>query len=215
MPHSHYCRPFFAATLLGLSVVCCSSGCGHADSPASPASAAAAEAHEPAGDRDFVNDLCERMLMRISLMHEVALAKRRGGHPIDDAVREGDRVVAARKKAVEVGLDPGFAEEFYRSQITVSKMLQRADFLRWDVAPPPEKPTPRDLSKVRKEIDKLDAEIVRDLARLRPVLSDPRVQDGIVRTATRVIKGEGVTDSMRAELIRPLVEDFAPPAPTM
>lgn len=101
---------------------------------------------------------------RLATADLVAAAKWGTGSPIDDPAREQVVLDAVRQQAVEAGADPQATVAIFRDQIEANKQVQRGLHRLWDADPakaPAERP---DLTEVRKEINRINTELVRAIA---------------------------------------------------
>ncbi len=103
----------------------------------------------------------------------VAAAKWGTGGPIDDPAREREVLDAVADQARRLGADPAATVRIFRDQIEASKVVQRGLHRRWH-ADPAQAPTTRpDLDEVRKEINRINGELVRAIARSPHARSAP------------------------------------------
>ncbi|MFG2136402.1 gamma subclass chorismate mutase AroQ [Streptomyces sp. NPDC048650] len=103
----------------------------------------------------------------------VAAAKWGTGSPIDDPVREQAVLESVTEQARRAGADPGATVRIFRDQIEASKIVQRGLHHRWD-ADPAQAPAGRpDLGEVREEINRINGELVRAIARSPHARSAP------------------------------------------
>ncbi|QDY81022.1 chorismate mutase [Streptomyces qinzhouensis] len=132
---------------------------------------APASAHEGSGSRTGVPSSYSQLLPLTTLSAErlatadlVAAAKWGTGSPIDDPAREQVVLDTVRKQAVETGADPEATVAIFRDQIEANKLVQRGLHALWTADPskaPAERP---DLTEVRKEINRINIELVRAIA---------------------------------------------------
>ncbi|MEU9604976.1 gamma subclass chorismate mutase AroQ [Streptomyces sp. NPDC048057] len=101
---------------------------------------------------------------RLATADLVAAAKWGTGSPIDDPAREQVVLDAVRQQAIEAGADPQATVAIFRDQIEANKQVQRGLHRLWD-ADPSKAPAQRpDLTVVRKEINRINTELVRAIA---------------------------------------------------
>ncbi|MCP9210596.1 chorismate mutase [Streptomyces cucumeris] len=108
--------------------------------------------------------LVERSAERLLTADEVAAAKWGTDSPVDDPARERQVLEDVARQATELGGDPAATVRIFRDQIEANKVVQRALLRRWDADPsraPAERP---DLSRVRREINRINGELVRAIA---------------------------------------------------
>lgn len=143
-----------AAVLLG--------GAGSGVAVAVPERPVAAAA--PAGPYAQLRPLAALSAQRLATADLVAAAKYGTGAPIDDPIRERQVLDDVARQARELGADPEATVRVFRDQIEANKVVQRGLFRRWDADPaqaPVERP---DLAEVRKEINRVNGELVRVIA---------------------------------------------------
>ncbi|UED85552.1 gamma subclass chorismate mutase AroQ [Streptomyces profundus] len=116
--------------------------------------------------------LTELSAQRLATADRVAAAKWIGGDPIDDPAREREVIRLARAEARRAGTDPDVVARVFRDQIDANKLVQRALHGRWQADPGTAPPAAGDggnageLSAVRAEIDRLNADLLTELAEL-------------------------------------------------
>lgn len=141
-----------------------------------------------------VADLAARRLATADL---VAAAKYGTGAPIDDPVRERQVLDAVARQARDIGADPQETVRVFRDQIEANKLVQRALFHQWDTHPA-EAPTERpDLTRVREEINRVNAALVHALADSAPSRHAPSCDGRLVAAAAHV-RHERALDSLHA-----------------
>ncbi|MGD3106969.1 gamma subclass chorismate mutase AroQ [Streptomyces sp. YGL11-2] len=130
--------------------------------PAATAGAPAARTAPAPYDR--LRSLAALSEERLATADAVAAAKWGTGSPIDDPVREREVLDAVSQQARRLGADPEATVRIFRDQIEANKVVQRGLHRRW-AADPSQAPTGRpDLARVRKEINRLNGELVRAIA---------------------------------------------------
>ncbi|MEU5001961.1 chorismate mutase [Streptomyces sp. NPDC021622] len=113
---------------------------------------------------DLLHPLADLSAQRLATADLVAAAKYGTDSPIDDPAREKQVLDDVARQAREVGADPEVTVRIFRDQIEANKVVQRALHHRWD-ADPSQAPTERpDLAEVRKEINRVNGELVRAIA---------------------------------------------------
>ncbi|MGA5564401.1 chorismate mutase [Streptomyces platensis] len=125
------------------------------------APAPAATAHSPYGQ---LRSLAVLSAERLATADLVAAAKWGSGGPVDDPAREQEVLRAVAEQARQLGADPAVTVRFFRDQIEANKIVQRGLHRVWE-ADPGRAPTERpDLGQVRKEINRINHELVQALA---------------------------------------------------
>ncbi|MEX2971672.1 chorismate mutase [Streptomyces sp. C184] len=130
--------------------------------PKAPATApAAATAHSPYAQ---LRPLATFSAERLATADLVAAAKWGTSSPIDDPAREQEVLKSVAEQARQLGADPAATTRIFRDQIEANKVVQRGLYRQWD-ANPAQAPTERpDLQEVRKEINRVNGELVRAIA---------------------------------------------------
>ncbi|GAB7034973.1 chorismate mutase [Streptomyces sp. NPDC021749] len=179
-------RPMRRALIAGAAATLLLTGAGGAvAAPAapSPAAPAAARAHSP---YDMLRPLAELSAERLATGDLVAAAKWGTGSPIDDPAREQQVLDAVAEQARQLGADPAVTVRIFRDQIEANKIVQRGLHRRWDADPsqaPAERP---DLGEVRKEINRINTELVRAIAASAPARSVPSCRPLLTVAGARV-----------------------------
>ncbi|MFD0554586.1 chorismate mutase [Streptomyces rectiviolaceus] len=120
----------------------------------------------PEGPYARLRPLVDLAAQRLATADLVAAAKYGTGSPIDDPAREKQVLDDVARQARDLGADPEATVRIFRDQIEANKVVQRELHRRWDVDPsqapgPGERP---DLAEVRKEINRVNGELVRGIA---------------------------------------------------
>ncbi|MGW1373648.1 chorismate mutase [Streptomyces sp. NPDC002446] len=150
--------------------------------PSAPAVPQAA-AHSPYGR---LRPLAALSAERLATGDLVAAAKWGTGGPIDDPAREQQVLDAVAAQARELGADPDATVRIFRDQIEASKVVQRGLHRRWEADPsqaPEERP---DLGEVRKEINRINGELVRAVAASPDARSAPYCRPLLAANAVRL-----------------------------
>ncbi|MGW5860824.1 chorismate mutase [Streptomyces sp. NPDC055239] len=133
---------------------------------AAGAVAAAPASVASAGPYARLHPLVDLAAQRLATADLVAAAKYGTESPIDDPAREQQVLDDVARQARELGADPEATVRIFRDQIEANKVVQRELHRRWD-ADPAQAPTPEerpDLAEVRKEINRVNGELVRGIA---------------------------------------------------
>ncbi|ATL32694.1 chorismate mutase [Streptomyces formicae] len=163
--------------------------------PSGPAPAPVAMAsHGPYARLHALADLSAQRLATADL---VAAAKYGTDSPIDDPAREKQVLDAVAAQAREIGADPEATVRIFRDQIEANKVVQRGLFRRWD-ADPSQAPTERpDLAEVRKEINRINGELVRGIAASPDARTAPYC-GGVLTAAAVHVRHENRLDALHA-----------------
>ncbi|MFI5619743.1 chorismate mutase [Streptomyces sp. NPDC051567] len=101
---------------------------------------------------------------RLATADLVAAAKWGTSSPIDDPAREQIVLDTVRQQALEAGADPQATVRIFRDQIEANKLVQHGLYSLW-TADPSKAPVQRpDLAEVRKEINRINTALVREIA---------------------------------------------------
>ncbi|MFF8788261.1 chorismate mutase [Streptomyces sp. NPDC015125] len=160
-----------SALTAGAAVAVLLTGTGGAvAAPTAPPAPATATAHSPYGR---LGPLAGLSAERLATGDLVAAAKWGTGSPIDDPAREQEVLDSVAEQARQLGADPAATVRIFRDQIEASKIVQRGLHRRWD-ADPAQAPTTRpDLEEVRRQINRINGELVRAIARSPHARSAP------------------------------------------
>ncbi|MFE1174940.1 chorismate mutase [Streptomyces sp. NPDC058773] len=151
--------------------------------PAASATPAAPTAHSPYGQ---LRPLAALSAERLATADLVAAAKWGTGSPVEDPAREREVLRAVAEQARELGADPAVTVRVFRDQIEAGKTVQRALHRAWD-ADPGRAPTERPgLAEVRREINRVNGELVRALAASPSARSAPYCTPLLTAAAVRV-----------------------------
>jgi chorismate mutase len=121
------------------------------------------------GDDTPLTNLIALSSQRLALAEPVARWKWAHHEPITDQPREAALLAGIDSRAKAAGIDPIFAQAFFRDQIEASKVVQNALFDNWRKARPPEG-TPPDLARdTRPKLDRVTNALLTALARVEPL----------------------------------------------
>lgn len=137
------------------------------------------------GDDAPLTNLIALTSQRLALAEPVARWKWARHEPITDEPRETALLASVDKKARATGLDPAFAQQFFRDQIDASKLVQNALFENWRASRPPEGAPPDLATDTRPKLDRLTQSLIAALARVEPLRTADdcplRLADSIAR----------------------------------
>ncbi|WP_432001921.1 chorismate mutase [Streptomyces sioyaensis] len=154
-----------------------------ATAPPAQATAPAAAAHSPYSQ---LRSLATFSAERLATADLVAAAKWGTGSPIDDPAREQEVLKSVAEQARQLGADPEATTRIFKDQIEANKVVQRGLYRQWD-ADPAQAPTERpDLQEVRKEINRVNGELVRAIAASPHARSAPSCTPLLTNAAARV-----------------------------
>ncbi len=185
-------------------------GFGGCTPPAGPPPPRANEHGRPAGAspgaaQRLVDDLLGLMRQRLLVQHEVARFKWHARRPVTDARREQQLLDQAEARARNLGVDPGFAREFFRAQIRAGKLIQQADLDAWRRGGPPPGTGGPDLKALRLRIDALNGKLLQALRAAGPGLTQDESRRAIRARAAVILRGPGITAVVRQAACAPLM----------
>ncbi|MDB5787955.1 chorismate mutase [Caballeronia mineralivorans] len=121
------------------------------------------------GDDTPLTNLIALSSQRLALAEPVARWKWAHHEPITDQPREAALLAGIDRRAKAAGIDPAFAQLFFRDQIEASKDVQNALFDNWRKARGPEG-TPPDLARdTRPKLDGVTNALLAALAGVEPL----------------------------------------------
>jgi chorismate mutase len=132
--------------------------------------AATAQAH--ASTPNPLVELTDVAAQRVLISDQVAAAKF-PDQPIDAPAREQEELDAARKSAIELGLDPDATVAFFRDQIAASKVVQHGLFAYWRANPAAAPTSKPDLGQIRVKLDRMTTELLTDLQQTKQLRQSP------------------------------------------
>lgn len=142
--------------------------------------------HSPHSPYGQLRPLAALSAERLAIGDLVAAAKWGTDSPIDDPVREQQVLEAVAQQARELGADPEATVRIFRDQIEANKIVQRGLHRLWR-ADPAKAPTERpDLNEVRKEINRINGELVRGIAASPDARSAPSCRPLLTVAAVQV-----------------------------
>ncbi|WP_327321575.1 chorismate mutase [Streptomyces sp. NBC_01210] len=166
--------------------------------PAAPrASASVPAAAVRSGSYAGLHTIADLSAQRLTTADLVAAAKYGTGSPIDDPAREKQVLDSVAQQARDLGADPEATVRIFRDQIEANKLVQRALFHRWD-ADSSQAPTERpDLEEVRKEINRVNAALVRSIADSASARPAPYC-DGLLIASAAHVRHERQLDALHS-----------------
>jgi len=142
---------------------------------------------------------------RLDVMHDVARWKWTRKAPIEDSEREMALLRDVADKGVALGLNPEMTRSFFRAQIEAAKVIQRADFGRWEAnGRGPEGESPDLAGVLRPRIDGLNRDLLAALASAVPRKLEGDADNRLRDRADQVVIGEGIDAGVRDMAIEPL-----------
>jgi len=121
------------------------------------------------GDDTPLTNLIALSSQRLAWAEPVARWKWARHESITDEPREAALLARMDVRAKAAGIDPAFAQAFFRDQIEASKDVQNALFDNWRKSRPPEG-TPPDLARdTRPQLDRVTDSLLRALAGVEPL----------------------------------------------
>jgi chorismate mutase-like protein len=157
----------------------------------------------PRGDRADLDRLLRLMQQRLTLMHEVARWKWNAGQPVTDAQREGELLHSVVERGRAKGLSPERVRSFFAAQMEAARLVQQADFDRWQANKQEPFADTRSLAVLRQRIDHLNRELLNALAELHPWLWGLAAQQALPQRAEEILTGNDLAGA-RETAIAPL-----------
>ncbi|WP_101951139.1 chorismate mutase [Mycobacterium sp. 3519A] len=108
--------------------------------------------------------LVDDAALRLQTADPVAASKYRTGGAVDDPVREGQVIDAVTAAAADRHIDTEFVRRVFRDQIDATDSLEHSRFAQWKIDPASAPKTAPDLTSSRDVINRLNTEIVQDIA---------------------------------------------------
>jgi chorismate mutase-like protein len=167
-------------------------GCRPADKPV-----------PPRRDLEDLDRLLRLMQQRLTLMHEVARWKWNAGQPVTDAQRERELLHSVVERGRGKGLGPEVVRPFFAAQLEAARLVQQADFDRWQANRQGPFADTKSLAVRRQRIDQLNRELIDALAEVRPWLWGQTGQQGVPQRAEEILTGDDPA-GVRETAIAPL-----------
>lgn len=150
-----------------------------------------------------LDPLVHLVLERLNTADAVAAAKwttaTRTGQPpvIDDPAREADVYDSMATAGARLDLPEPWVRQVFQGQIEANKLVQRGLHTEWRLLPAAAPTTSPDLAAVRPVIDRVNGEILRELAAARAALSGPACAQRLAAAAAPVVTS-GDVDALHA-----------------
>lgn len=133
--------------------------------------AVAAPAH--ADDANPLIGLVDAATERLQTAEPVAATKWINGGSIEDPQRAQQVIGAVASDATARGIDPGFVRQAFTDQIHATEAIEYTRFAQWKLDPGSAPRVAPDLAASRATIDRLNTEMVEQVAAHWPVLHAP------------------------------------------
>ena len=154
-----------------------------------------------------VEKLLRLITQRLLIAHDVARWKWNKKQAIEDIKREQELLSKLNQQAIKYGLDADTITNFFQAQITASKLIQTADFQKWQQQGIKSFDDVPDLNRsIRPSLDQLNTEFLSVLAKLKPVLGCPGIKEIIKSRAEIIIRGNGINQTVQKLTISPLLD---------
>ncbi|HET7665193.1 MAG TPA: chorismate mutase [Mycobacterium sp.] len=118
-------------------------------------------------------DLVDAAAQRLQTTEPVAATKWINGGSIEDPPRVEQVLSAVGADAARNGVDPGFVRQIFTDQIHATEGIEYSRFAGWKLDPASAPGVAPDLAASRAAIDRLNAEMVEQVALRWPVLHSP------------------------------------------
>lgn len=119
---------------------------------------------------------------RLALALPVAHWKWANNRPIEDPQREAVLLREVDARARAAGVDPAFAQRFFRDQIDASKQMQTALFEKWRTTRPPQGPAPELGTTTRPALDRLTQSMIASLVGVQALRDAPDCPSRLARS---------------------------------
>jgi chorismate mutase len=158
--------------------------------------------------------LPELMRERLLLMHDVARWKWNAKQPIADPEREKVLLAELQRRGVDYGLEPEEVRSFMRAQIEAGKLIQQADWRKWEAESREAFADAPDLqTQLRPKIDRLSERLLAAYAEFLPRLAEPGARERFERRAELRLIGEGIDEQVREQALQWLAAPTKATAP--
>jgi len=127
---------------------------------------------------------------RLAIAERVALAKWDSRVEVEDAAREAQVVHAAVQYGVSKGLDERLIARFFTAQIEGNKVVQYSLLADWHRKGRAPAHKPVDLATIRLELDRLQTDLIEELADLRPLGERATCETGIAKAVGKYLAHE-------------------------
>jgi chorismate mutase len=154
----HVLSPSLCVCVVGaLLMTSAASGCRPADGPVAPRS-----------DLADLDRLLRLMEQRLALIHDVARWKWNAGQPITDPEPERGLLQSVVERGRGKGLDSDLLRPFLAAQREAARLVQQADFDRWEANQQQPLANAASLAVPRQRIDELNRDLIDALAEVHP-----------------------------------------------
>jgi chorismate mutase len=178
--------------VVGLLLALAATGCRSADVPTAPRQ-----------ELEDLDRLLRLMKQRLTLMHDVAQWKWNADRPITDPRREREVLERAVERGRGKGLDPDLVRSFFAAQMAAARLVQQADFDRWEASKQRPFADTTSLAVLRQRIDELNRDLIDTLAEVYPGLAEQAVQQALSQRTEEIFTGNGLAQ-VRETAIAPL-----------
>lgn len=157
--------------------------------------------------------LLELMRERLLVMHDVARWKWNAKQPISDPEREKVLLAELQRRGADYGLAPEEVQSFMRAQIEAGKLIQQADWRRWEAESRGTFADAPDLqTELRPKIDRLSQRLLEAYAEFLPRLAEPDARERFERRAEWKLVDDGIDEQVRTRALADWAATSAEPA---
>ncbi|GLW12139.1 hypothetical protein Misp01_72670 [Microtetraspora sp. NBRC 13810] len=149
---------------------------------------------------------------RLATARVVAAAKWESGGPIDDPGREREVLASVRALAARSGADPEAVVRVLRDQIEAHKTVQRALHRHWRAHPRQAPAHAPDLAGARQEIDRVNEDLVRLIARSAGTRAAPSCPSALAVAVRRTARSRHL-DPLHTRALTRAVRSLCTPGP--
>jgi chorismate mutase len=139
---------------------------------------------------DNLHPLVETSARRLVTAAQVALAKWDNRAPVEDAQRETRVIIAAVKYGESKGLGGTFVTNFFKAQIEANKFIQYSLLADWHRAGRAPEHSPINLAVIREELDRLQIDLINELADTMPVRNRATCQDDVAKAVGKYLTAD-------------------------
>ena len=121
------------------------------------------------------------------MQYDVARWKWKAGQPIADPEREGELLQRVVERGRGKGLHPDLARSFFVAQMAAARLVQQADFNRWEAEDIGPFVDATSLEVLRRRIDSLNVELIDTLVKVRPWLLGQTTRQSLPQRTAEIL----------------------------
>jgi chorismate mutase len=143
---------------------------------------------------DMLQPLAGTSARILAIAEQVALAKWDSGAAVEDPPREAQVIMAAVKYGKSRGLDGTIVSNCFIAQIEANKLIQYSLLADWHRTGGAPAHRPIDLAAVRRELDRLQMELIKELADTAPIRAATTCQADTAKAVGKYLVAHGHHD---------------------